>query len=581
MRSSSFASRSSGVGRTGGAAAPMRFGRPPHADAGRAPAQGDQQGRSPDASSSVVPRLERLSEWLPLPRRSDWRAEDGWVPAGLLLVTLGATAIVLLSWARVDPAGAPLAGRLLPADGLLSVLSLGVGGALALRPGGQAPVWRWLTILAVASGAVFCDPQGLRMRYGFPFLVTTALLALCVRAGETLAGALARPLHDRALRNPLVGAESAVMRLVSGTNAPVVLEELDVTTGQSPLWTTWRLVSEFWVLSALMGAAFGLPAGPSWRLAAAATAVGGALLVVGAALATLQASWKARGFAFDAGQSPPFWGLGLGFAAVLGLLALLLPVPPAPFSERLLAGVLRGVGRAHLPFTSVAAASAGPHTAHGMALAGLVMAPAALLAALVREMWFYFGLWLAYPLALPIILPMAAAAALLLLRALRRPAVRDLWRRLLTAVLSALAFWRYLRLPRRMRRLLEGMGLLRPEPAAPEGTPSLLLRLWALADPRAAVRHTYRRFLRTMSAAGAARPAGHSARAFEAAVRARELAGPGVAELTQAYELARYSGHRPERSWAERARRGLAAVTRRITGRGERQRHRAIRRRPS
>ena len=533
---------------------------------------------SPDVAGPRPRLATRLASVLPLPRASDWSAADGWLPAGLLLAATGTAALAWLAWRNAAPATAPAPVPLLAAAALLTLVGLAGGGALALRPGGQAPVWRCLTLGAVALGVLLAGPGGLHVRFGFPCFVSAALLALGMRAAETLAASLAVPLHARARLNPLAGPTPPP---APGSRPPPP-SEADATSGQSPVWTAWRLVAELWVLAAATAAAVGLPAGPAWRLAAAALAGGGALLVVGAALVTLQASWTARGFAFDRGQAPAFWGLGLACAGTLTLLALVLPVPPAPLSARVLSDALHGLGQARLPFRHAAATRAGAGGAKLAPGAELLIVPAAVLVWLAREFWGYLGLWFLDPLALPLILPLAAAAGFFLFRALRRPPFRASCRRLALAVVASLAFWRRLRLPRRMRRLLTAMGLLAPAAArleeARDGAPTPVERLWGLVDPRAAVRRTYRRFLHAMAAAGSARGAGQSPRAFERAVRARELAGPGVAELTAAYELARYSGRVAERTWAERARRGWAAVTGRATNPGRRVRPVAARR---
>jgi|GEM_PF-4405231 len=540
-----------------------------HSSSGRGVAPATPAPVGPAPNGGAAAGLARLAALLPA--ASDWNPADGWLPAGLLLAATGGVALVLLAWRHINPAGTPDASRLLPAVALLSLAALAMGGAMAQRPAGQAPVWRWVTIAAAAAGALLCDPAGLHVRFGFPWFLTVGLLGLALRAGETLAAALAVPLQARARLDPLsapTGAQLSAQLLSTGAKDPEL--EMDPTRGQSPLWTAWRIVAEFWVLGALSAAAAALPAGPAWRLATAATALGGAVLVVGSALATLQNSWAARRFRFNPAHAAAFWGLGLAFAAALTALALLLPMPPAPFSGRVLSGALRELGRAHLPFTAAHTSSASAPAGHGPSLIGLLILPAVVVASLVHDMWVFFGLWLLSPLALPVILPVAAAAGFFLLRALRRPQFRAFLGRLVLAALSALAFWRRLRLPRRMRRLLAQLGFLRPEPDAGNGPdadidPSLLERLWGFVDPRAAVRLTYRRFLRTMADAGADRAAGQSPRAFEAAVRARDLAGPGIADLTGAYELARYSGRPGERGWVERARRGWAAVAARLS----------------
>ena len=520
---------------------------------------------------------------LPLPRVADWRAADGWLPVGLVLLAGGAIAVLLLCWLRLAPGTAPLPSRLLPTSAILAVAALAIGAPGALRPMGQGAVWRWMTIGAVAAGAVWSDPAGLHTRFGFGWLLAAGFLALAVRAGETLAYALAGPLQARAERNPLAAplntaaTREVVDLVVRGKALPDA--NLDLTTNQSPRWTTWRLVAEFWALAALGAAAAGLPATP-WRVGAAAAAAGGVLLVTGTTLAMLQASWAARRFAFAPAQGRAFWGLGLSVAGGLILLALLLPMPPGPFSAKTLAGILHGLHQARLAATPPGAA--GPATTmNGPSVGGVLALPAFLVAALVHELWLFFGLWLLTPAALPLVLAAAAAAGLFLLRALRRPEFRALLHRLAGALLSAFAFWRWLRLPGRMRRTLERLGLLRRAPAQIEAAAlrdRLLERLWGWVDPRAAVRLTYRRFLRAMAEAGAGRPAGASPRSFERTVRDRELAGPEVAELTAAYELARYSGHPAEPGWAERARRGWKAVSLRFRAGGGKGRRRVRRR---
>lgn len=508
-----------------------------------------------------------------LPRAADWQAADGWLPAGLLLAVTGTAGMVLLAWRHLDPSAVPPAARLLPAEGALTLLGLAAGVALSLRPTGQAAVWRWLSLALVAAGALLCDPAGLHVRFGFPWFVTAGLLGLGDRAGETLGSVLALPLHARARRRPRAvpeGASGVAPLLERGAEHPE--RAFDPTLGRSGLWTAWRLVAEFWALAALSGALAVLPAGTTWRLAAGAGAMGGAVLVIGAALATLQASWTARRLRFDPARAAAFWGLALAVAATLTMLMLVLPMPPAPLSAHALSGLLGALGHARLPFSGVGTATATASGGRMPSLAGMLILPLALLAALVREMWVYFGFWLLSPLALPVVLVVGAAAGVFLLRALRRPGFRALVGRALLALLEAVAFWRRVRLPRRLRGVLARLGLLSPQAKAPvsPGGPNVLERLWGFMDPRASVRLTYRRFLRAMAAAGAVRPAGQSPRAFEASVRDRELAGPDLAQLTAAYELARYSGHPPERGWLERARRGLAAATGRLAGRGHR-----------
>ncbi len=290
--------------------------------------RGPAPGARP-ASRHVRDRLSLTAATvgLPLPRSSDWRPADGWLPAGLLACSGGALLAVWLAWSRLAPGGAPHPGRFFAVAAVSALADLAVAAAYAWRPGGLATGWRTLTIAAALGGAAWCDPAGLRARLGFPWLLTACLLGLGMRAGETLGAALAAPLRPHAVHDPFADCPAVDWVPAEGGEAPAFA--LSEPRDDSPLRASWRVVAEFWLLAAVAGASGAAAAGP-WRLAVAACALGGAVLVMGTAVATLRASWEARGFAYEPGHIPAFWGLGLAVAAAVAALALSAPLPPAP-----------------------------------------------------------------------------------------------------------------------------------------------------------------------------------------------------------------------------------------------------------
>jgi hypothetical protein len=170
---------------------------------------------------------------LPLPAAGDWQAADGWLPAALILLTGGGLAAVLSVWARLAPGTLPAPGRLLPAACLLAIVDLAVAGSHALRPTGETTVWRWLTAAAAAIGAVVCDPAGAHARLWIPWLLTAGLLGLAMRAGETMAAALAATLHSLPRPRPVDWSEWTAARPETGA-------EPERVAGETPLCTAWR-----------------------------------------------------------------------------------------------------------------------------------------------------------------------------------------------------------------------------------------------------------------------------------------------------------------------------------------------------
>lgn len=124
---------------------------------------------------------------------------------------------------------------------------------------------------------------------------------------------------------------------------------------------------------------------------------------------------------------------------------------------------------------------------------------------------------------------------------------RKALRQLLRMARTLLTFWRWLRLPPRVRAAL---GRLEGKPDPAGGGAGALVgaaaRLWLRLDPRTAVRFTYRRFLRALEREGLPRPPHLSPRALERALIEAGYAGPEIRRLTTAYDLVRYSHHGPE-----------------------------------
>lgn len=516
------------------------------------------------AASRSAEARARLADWaarsgLPLPGPGDWQAADGWLAAGLGLLAGGLAAAVLSVWTRVAPGTRPIPDRLLPLAVALALLDGAVAGAATLRPAREVAAWRALTVVAVALGAVGCDPAGNHARLWIPWLVTAALLGLAMRAAETIAATLVDVLRSLPRGDPLRGRGPKVDWATAHTAHMASPDaDLDRVAGENPLWTTWRVVAETWLLAAAC-AAIGGP-GPGFRAAAAAAGFGGALLVAGAQIAVLRASWSARKFTVDARHLRTHWGLALAVAAGLVGIALAVPLPDgvAPIVRRLGVG---GVGLLPPVPSGTVQAHSGvrpPHVplAGGPQVIGLLLA---VLHFLVAE---FIGAILALTAAIPVLLPAVAALALVALLAMRFPRqTQAILRRLAALFASLLAFWRWIRLPARMRAALRFLGLERPEtgPAAEAAAGTMLNRVSALLNPRAAVRAAYRRFLRDMAAAGTARPAHATPRAYADAL---PQAPAEIADLTTAYEWARFSDHAPERRWLQMARRGLAAVAR-------------------
>jgi hypothetical protein len=482
--------------------------------------------------------LGRVREVLPLPEAGDWRPADGWLGAGVMLLAVGLTGAVLSVWAHVAPHTAPAAARLLPLAGVAALAEAVVGGAHALHPHGEIKVWRSLTIAVAVVGAILCDPAGARARLWLPWLIAAAMLGMAMRVGEVMSAALAPTLHE----------------LSSGGATP--------PPSDRTLRSTWGLIMEAWLVAA-GAAALGGP-GPHLRLAVVAAAMGGALLAAGAQLSVLRASWVARGFAVTAEHVRAHWGLALTLAAGVTALALAVPLPAGPLSERVVRSFLAaashvtrkaaatGVGRTHVP---------PPPRNPGTAALRLTGAMLGLAHLLVAE---FVASILALLVGFPVSLPLLIVAAVLAVLILRHPGeARRLLGRLLASLGAALAFWRWIRLPRRMRDGLRRMGLVGTPPSAEASAgpvPTAVEWLWTLLDPRAAVRATYRRFLREMAAAGRPRPGHLSPRAFARDLGEGEADGGAVAGLTTAYELARYSDHAADRGWVPAARRGLAFV---------------------
>lgn len=540
-----------------------------------APGAGESAAAPRPAGQRVRERLSLTAATvgLPLPRSTDWRPADGWLPAGLLACTGGALLAVWLAWSRLAPGSVPHLWRFLGVAAGAAVADLAVAAAYAWRPSGRAAAWRTLTIVTALGGAAWCDPVGLRTRFGFPWALAACLLALGMRAGETLGTALVEPLHARAVRNPFADPPAVDWVPLNGGEAPAFAptERRD----DSPLRASWRLVAEFWLLAAVAGGSgAGAATGP-WCLAALACALGGAVLVLGTAVSTLRASWEARGFTYEPAHIPAFWGLGLAVAVAVGALALAVPLPSALLTPAAVRAFLLFLARHRLPAHAAATVvSAGlpvaaPHTPVPIppGLWGLIWA------VLRGAFWSSMGLLFSYPLvAGPVTITVMAVVAFFWARSRRRPQWLALLPRALAAPLRALLeFWAFLRWPRRMRAALARLGWLRPPADADTGrdspwAPTWYEHAWAWVDPRQAVRLTYRRFLRQAAAAGLPRRGPESPRAYERTLNGAGMAGDHLTGLTEVYEEARFSAHAADRSWPARARRGLVALRARRRG---------------
>jgi len=491
--------------------------------------------RSAEGSAARFAWARRL---LPLPPGERWRASEGWLPAGLILLVAGALGAVLSVWWHLAPGSRPVPDRLLPLGALLAVAAAAVRISPAPRAEGEERFWRWLTIAAAIAGAIWCDPAGRQARLWIPWLLVAGLLGLALRAGETVAAVVGRALG---------AGHGALLQAPPGA----------VEAGDDAVRTAWGLVGECWLLAAAAVAIWG--PGPDYRAAAAGAALGGALLLLGTRLAVLRASWAGRGFTVDDSQWPAHWGLGGAVAVALTAILLVLPLLPGPLSGHVVGPVLHDLARAAIPSpttgTDLRTAHLPPPPSSGaLGLVGALLALIRLLTAvLLGRLLILLPLLVAtHPLLVP--------ALFLMFLLVRYPGQAwGLLQRLLALLISALAFWGWLRWPGRMRAALRRLGLLRASPAPSAPQPGGLARLWALLDPRAAVRLSYRHFLRGMAAAGSARPQHVSPRAFAAAL-GEGAAAPGIADLTAAYELARYSDHPAQRGWVQMARRGLAAA---------------------
>ena len=536
-----------------------------------------------------------------------WEAADGWLPAGLVLAVGGGTAAVLEAWHRVASTSAPATARLMPLALVLALAGLAGAQWLVRLPGERRTFWRWLAVALALGGGLGSDPGGLRTRFWVGWFAAAGLLALAIRAGETLGAALCGPrlavapvpptpprmqVSTVELLERSIGSEGLFYEgMKAGGAVPVRAEPPppERVAEQDALGTSWRLVAEYWLLAAL-AAPLGAGAAP-YRLAAAAAAFGGALLVTGCNLAMLRASWARRRFVVEQAHIRLHWGLGTAFAAALTLAAVLAPLPSNPLAGARIPRLLPTLGQMHLPTWG----SGGGTPASGMS-ADLLIGPAAVVMSLGQVLALlraalldsFLGEILALMPGLPLTLTLLLVLVGLGVLVLRYPGrMRPLMLRLLRLLRELVLFWRWIRWPRRLRFALARRRRA-PEARAPEAARLPLLgwsaRLWSLVDPRAAVRVAYRQFLRRMAAEGHPRGAHQSPQSYQRALLARRVVAPELDSLTAAYELARFSDHPPERAWVTMARRGLAAAVRLMRGarrRARRARARAVARRLS
>ncbi len=444
-------------------------------------------------------------------------AESGWVLPALLALLAGSGYLFGLAWLHVRAKAAPpplLAAAVLVVVG---VLAFSQAASVALDPARPPEWWRPAVAALVFAGAaalVFAAPR----RAALALIPGVALCALSARAAET------------------VGAHLA---------SAVRLPEDDATgdwSRQAP--ETRRIVLETWVLAAAAAALAGRAPGVTPALALAAG--GGLALAAGSHLHALRRLCANEGFDWERADAVAAlrWAGALS-AAVLAV-AIAVPAVPAlvprgiPDAVRLLLKVL---------FLHRATPSALPHrtapTPGAIPVAGVALplpvgqSGSGVSPGILRFLAFDLQDWLILGVA-------AVVLSVVLVQYLRFAreiggGLGGLFRRLWEALVSILAFWRWLDALRppasRLAGARAGDGAMAAS-GPPDDAP------FSLLDPRRAVRASYRRLLRHAAGAGVARAPGESPARFELQVAERVGgAAPDAAALTRAYEEARYSHH--------------------------------------
>lgn len=449
-------------------------------------------------------------------------AGGAWLPPALLCLLGGSTYLLAHAWGRLLPASAPAPWALVVAAVTVGAVAFALALGFALHPAAPPSWWRpAVALLAlIAGGAAALTAAG----HHLPATGAAILITLfAARTAETVARHLAPAL------------------------------QLPGDYGQGD-WSrqgaeTRRIVLEVWVVCALAGAVGGGAAAAGLALAGA----GGLALAAGARLDALRRAAAAGEIAFaPQDRTAVTRTAALVALAALGLASVLPGLPPLrsravyELPLALLRWLLRPTPEKHaavkhpprltlpplglpLHIGGGKAASAGvsPLTGwHPRTLA--VLALAAILAWVLVEI----VLWR----------PELRRSLARLWRGLR---LTGLWRWLRT-------FWAA-RLPRSERWSPEPAQPAAASPAFPGGL------LAALRDGRLAIRAAYRRYLRAAAAAGHPRDSGETPASYLA--RLRPVVAPAAgdaANLTAAYEVARFSGRPGEPGALARVRLALA-----------------------
>ena len=487
-------------------------------------------------------------------------ASGGW-PAPIVTLLVGAAIYVpAAAWVALAPRTAPAPAALVAAASVVGLVEFVLAATFALAAAHPPAWWRPGAALAVAAaGALAAATASVFSAWGV--LGAGVAAAIAARAGETLGRHL----------------------------APVLALPRDDTSGdwsrQAP--ETRRIVLELWLLAALAAAV--VPSNPALIAALGLAAAAGMLLITGAKLSSVQRLAAQDGVRWSAADLALAWRgaatLALGVVAV----AVWLPSLPPLLSLRfvhLIANALdllfRPVARHHAvvghssarvpPLVSV---SGGGRAAHGSS-AGRAATngqparhrsnPLSRLSALLTAV---FELRNLLPvLAVPVILLIAAIGVVRALRAYGgdwRGALAHLW----AALTGLFGFWRWFAGPGDLRRA----AAPRPDdvavfPAAPSAGRSVVGGFGA----RRAVRAAYRRFLRDARVSGQERSAAETPADFARRLEPVLQGGAGAAaDLTQAYEEARFSDHaigRQSLPWVRQALARAVAALRRAGRRG-------------